>query len=141
MQENRCPNCGKDNRTGAKFCQNCGQSLSDNPAAPPARPPDPGSEGLLSELRDEFGFLAEDAKGFLQSLLNTESNVSTAPPPVKPEGAIPPQSDAPPTRLIAQTPSPKQAGELSGRVVTAPNAQRSEPSHALHRGSIYGKLR
>ena len=114
MQDNRCPNCGKDNRSGAKFCQNCGESLAGRPAAPPARPPDPGSTGLLSELKDEFGFLAEDAKGFLQSLLKTGSNVPPERAPIKPEGPIPPPNDAPPTRLIARTPSPKQVGEQIG---------------------------
>jgi len=31
-----CPGCGADNRTGARFCNQCGQELPEEPAAPPA---------------------------------------------------------------------------------------------------------
>ena len=33
-----CPNCGLDNPSGARFCANCGTTLSANAGAPPPPP-------------------------------------------------------------------------------------------------------
>jgi class 3 adenylate cyclase/tetratricopeptide (TPR) repeat protein len=43
-----CPNCGQDNREGARFCDNCGHSLQGTPAAAPAAAPVPAPASRLA---------------------------------------------------------------------------------------------
>ncbi len=118
MQEKLCPNCGKANRRSAKFCQYCGKQLgglSADESSPSSRP---GSSGLFSGLRDEFGYLAEDAKGILQSFTSAmkggsrpQQRASTG--PVRQGGDRAGVGSAP-TRMIGQGPAPKQVGDYFG---------------------------
>jgi protein phosphatase len=118
MQEQLCPNCGKANRGSAKFCQYCGQPLERSSADDGAPLSKPGSSGLFSGLRDEFGYLAEDAKGILQSFTSAMKGGSR-PPQRPPGGSERPEDNRSAaghatTRLIAQAPAPKQVGSQFG---------------------------
>ena len=54
----RCPECGNDNREGARFCDSCGAALQPSPELEPAPLAD---ESTVEEQRAEYRPLPADA--------------------------------------------------------------------------------
>lgn len=117
MLDNPCPSCGKSNRLSAKFCQYCGQAMSKSDVEDSAAAVSRRSKGLFSNLKDEFGFLAEDAKSMIQSFSGAKKGETKTPVNNAASRSVQtgvPSKPATPTRMIAQAPPPKQIGEQFG---------------------------
>ena len=117
MPDNLCPECGKVNRKGAKFCLHCGRALTpptDHQATPST---EPGSSGLISGLRGEFGYLAKDAKDALLSLssaLKGESQSSTKAVAAESKAEKEMPISNAPTRMILGAPDLLKVGNRFG---------------------------
>lgn len=49
----QCPNCGTENRTGARFCAGCGANLLTVDSPVPSPEPDPGTTGPSTPMPGE----------------------------------------------------------------------------------------
>ena len=115
-----CTKCGAANRPGAKFCDECGQSLKPAVAEAPIPGPHPGMRYRRSAPR---GALPEDA-----------AQPSATPPPKREPAAPPPRREPPPAapKREAEAPvrkavSPKQETASRRPPITEPASERVAP--------------